>query len=291
MRFLFPFSAVPKGSRIVLYGAGEVGYDFYRQVMTSKYVELVLWVDRQYEWFRMLNLPVDHPSRIEQAEFDYVVITAERENVLNSIARDVEQMGISRDRLIWDKDYSVHENVVYSFKDRDIAEEAKRAITCSPFDFVSEDRLDIVIRYLYAKDIYEQAADEMHRNMYLKFVTQQWDEQEPTENYVSAYFSEYTVKRGKEAFERSFIDLVRNMAEHGYKREHFVPVDQKGRLINGAHRIAAAMACGIDVWYLKYPFDGLYYVCDRQALENMGFSAQEIDMLTDTVKNMGAGTE
>ena len=169
MRFLFPFSAVPKGSRIVLYGAGEVGYDFYRQVMTSKYVELVLWVDRQYEWFRMLNLPVDHPSRIEQAEFDYVVITAERENVLNSIARDVEQMGFSRDRLIWDKDYSVHENVVYSFKDRDIAEEAKRAITCSPFDFVSEDRLDIVIRYLYAKDIYEQAADEMHRNMYLKF--------------------------------------------------------------------------------------------------------------------------
>ena len=89
-------------------------YDVCRQVVTLKYVELVLWVDRQYEWFRMLNLPVDSPSRIECSEFDYVVITAERENVFNSIARDIEQMGVSRDRLIWDKDYSVHENVVYS---------------------------------------------------------------------------------------------------------------------------------------------------------------------------------
>ena len=115
--------------------------------------------------------------------------------------------------------------------------------------------------------------------MYLKFVTKQWNEQEPTENYISAYFSEYTVKRGKEAFEKSFIELVRDMEDHGYDREHFVPVDKNGRLINGAHRIAAALACGLDVWRLSYPFEGLFYVCNRESLEKMGFANSEIQIL------------
>ena len=282
MRFLFPFSIVPKGSRIIIYGAGEAGYDFYRQIKTSGYAELVLWVDRQYEWFRVLNLPVDSPDEIKSADFDYVVVTAERQEVFSSICGDLQEMKIEQERIIWQNDYTVHENRVYSYRDRNLDEECRNAVRVSPFKFIRDDRLDIVIRYLYAKDIHEHIENQIHRDMYKKFIDRQWGGQEPTENYISAYFSEYTVKRGVEAFDSAFADLVKSIEQDGFDRKYFVPVDKKGRLINGAHRIAAAMACEVDAWCLEYPFDGLYYECNERSLENMGFSVYEIGLIRDT---------
>lgn len=281
MRFLFPFSIIKKGSRIVLYGAGEVGYDFYRQIKTSGFVELVLWVDRQYEWFRVLNLPVSSPTEIKNTSYDYIVITAERESVYDSICKDLYLNGIKKEQIIWKNDYSIQESIVMSYKDRDLLEEEKKAEKCSALNFINKDRLDIVVRYLYAKDIHNHFSDNTHRDMYLKFIKEQWNEKEPTENYISAYFSEYTVKYGSAAFDNAFISLIKNMEKNGFDKRHFLPVDRYGRLINGAHRVAAALACKLDVWRLSYPFDGLYYVCDRESLEKMGFSNDEIQIVID----------
>ena len=141
MRFLFPFSIIPQGCRIIIYGAGEVGYDFYRQVKTSQYAEVVLWVDRQYEWFRRLNLPIDEPQKILNVEYDYIVITAENEQVYKSIRNDLLDMSVSEDRLIWSEDYSVHENIVYGYKDRDIEKEIKSAQKTDASFFFKETRL------------------------------------------------------------------------------------------------------------------------------------------------------
>ena len=286
MRFLFPFSSIPKGSKIIIYGAGEVGYDFYRQVRTSKYVQLVAWVDKQYEWFRVLNLPVDPPEKIETSQFEYIIVTAERRTVFDSICKDLRDMGVAQDRIIWQDDYTVHENIVFCYKDRNLEKESREAVQRNPLKFIREDRLDIVIRYLYAKDIHEHIEEKTHRNLYLKLIDRQWNGQEPTENYISAYFSEYTIKRGSEAFDSSFIDLVQRIGEEGFDRKYFVPIDRQGRLINGAHRIAAALACEVDAWCLEYPFDGLYYVCDHNSLVTMGFSDDEIRRIEESYENL-----
>ena len=60
MVYLFPFEKVKRESRIILYGAGESGYEFYQQLMTSGYCEIMAWVDRQYQWYQFLGLPVCH---------------------------------------------------------------------------------------------------------------------------------------------------------------------------------------------------------------------------------------
>ena len=120
--------------------------------------------------------------------------------------------------------------------------------------------------------------------MYLRFISEQWNEQEPTENYISAFFTEYECKRGKEAFDSSFINLVKSVEAKGFEKKYFVPVDNKGRLINGAHRIAAAMVCGVNVWSLKYPFNGLYYVCNKDSLLKMGFADEQIREIESVYK-------
>ncbi len=288
MRFLFPFTKVKKGSRIVLYGAGEVGYDFYRQIKTSCYVDLALWVDRQYEWCRMLNLPVNPPNDIKLISYDYVIVTAERESVFNSICNDLYLLGTKKEQIIWENNYSIQENIVLTYKDRDFSEEEKKAEKQSALCFINEDRLDIVIRYLYAKDIHNHFRDNRHRDLYLKFVDKQWNGKEPMENYISAYFSEYSLKSGSVAFNNSFISLIKNMEENGFDKRFFLPIDRYGRLINGAHRVAAALACNFDVWSLKYPFDGLYYVCNSESLEKLGFSNSEIQLVVDEYERLKA---
>ena len=279
MRFLFPFSTIPQGSSVVIYGAGEVGYDFYRQLKTSDYAKLILWVDRQYEWFRKLNLPVDSPSELKSLRYDYIIVTAERKSVFELIYNDLIKLGVAQEKIIWKDDYSVHENIVFSYKDRKIKEEEKAAIKINPLELVNNNRLDIIIRYLYAKDILADSNHAISRNLYLKFVKEQWEDQEPTDNFISAYFSEYTIKRGSRAFDSSFIDLVMSIKQNGFYKEQFVPIDRKGRLINGAHRVAAALACKVDIWCVKYPFEGLYYKCDKSSLEKMNFTIDEIELV------------
>ena len=46
MKYLFPFKLIPPDSRIILYGASDVGYDFYRQIKSSGYVDIIAWLDR-----------------------------------------------------------------------------------------------------------------------------------------------------------------------------------------------------------------------------------------------------
>ena len=286
MRFLFPFSDIPKGCNIVLYGAGEVGYDFYRQVKTSGFVQLILWVDRQFEWFRKLNLPVDDPERISDVDYDYVIITAENRSVYESIRKDLLHMNVHEEKIQWYEDYSVHENVVYGYEDRDISAEAKDAILTDAADFLNENRLDIIIRYMYALEILEGVESGYGKCLYDKFIEVGSHAKEPTENYISAYFSEYSCKRGINAFRKEFVSLIHSMRDDGFKKEQFVPVDSKGRLINGAHRVAAALACGSKVWYVVYSFGGLTYICNDVTLESLGFMPSEIEMIKDCYRKV-----
>ncbi len=289
MRFLFPFSKVPKGSRLVIYGAGEVGYDFYRQLKTTDFASIVLWADRQYEWFRKLNLPVDEPGKIADADFDYVVITAENRPVYESIRNDLLDMGVPDSKLLWFDDYTVHENRVLGYKDRDLEAEMKNALQGDPVMFLNEDRLDIVIRYLYAGEILKGVNNGYGEGLYKRFIIQGSDAKEPTENYISAYFSEYSYKSGIEAFQESFRKLVLSMKDQGFRRDQFLPVTNNGRLINGAHRVAAALACKTSIWYLTYPFNGLRYACDGEKLLEMGFTDEDVKAIKEEYKKLGSG--
>ena len=78
MKFLFPFDKVPKDSRIVLYGAGECGRDYYLELKETNWCSIALWVDRNAEKigsvleYVKISLPEDIFAHIECV--DYVVI-------------------------------------------------------------------------------------------------------------------------------------------------------------------------------------------------------------------------
>lgn len=99
-QYLFPFQMIPKGSRIALYGGGQVGKAFFRQIEKSRYCDLAVWVDRKAKEAegRRLHAPAD----TDWSVCDYVVIAIEAEERAETIKKELHQKyGISRDKLIW----------------------------------------------------------------------------------------------------------------------------------------------------------------------------------------------
>lgn len=287
MKYIFPYQLVEKGSKVILYGAGKVGYDFFREIKTTGYCEIVAWVDRQYEWCNCMNLPVEAPSVIKDRVWDKIVLAVEWEQTANDIRRYLNEQNIQDDQIVYTDVYQIGYDIAKKYSREAMEEDAKEAYLCHPREVLSEKRLDIIIRYLYAKDVIEGRSGGKGEIVYKKFVNEFRQAEEDLDDYQLAYFTEYSFKRGVEAFEESFKDLIASIATNGFMREGFVPLNNDGLTINGAHRLAAALALDKMIWVRKYPYRAsTFYVIDKEKLLEHGFTDKEIEMILDSYKEM-----
>lgn len=96
---------------LVLYGAGRVGQDYYQAFKTSGYVDVVAWVDRQYEDYRMQGLPVDAVERIRTIECDGILIAVDSVDLADRIKKSLIELGIQEMMLLWEKPQTVISNL------------------------------------------------------------------------------------------------------------------------------------------------------------------------------------
>ena len=93
---LFPFAAVDKGSKIVIYGAGRYGKEYLKQVTKSGFCEIIALVDKDYK-----NMDgVSSPSSVLESSFDYVVIAISNPKISNEIKQDLILSGIPKDKIV-----------------------------------------------------------------------------------------------------------------------------------------------------------------------------------------------
>lgn len=96
----FPFERLQRNKKIILYGAGKMGKDYYRQVKVTGHGEVILWVDKQYQRFQDAECPIANPEEIRRTSFDYVVIAIGNEHVKLEIYAILKQWGIEEERII-----------------------------------------------------------------------------------------------------------------------------------------------------------------------------------------------
>ena len=72
--YLFPFTKVPRGSDMILYGAGTYGQRLYHYLKRTGFCKVVLWIDRDYTELQKMGLEVDEPSKLKESECSIVVI-------------------------------------------------------------------------------------------------------------------------------------------------------------------------------------------------------------------------
>lgn len=111
--FLPPFAELQRRGmqKIVLYGAGDVGQDYFRAFQLWGTGKIVLWIDRQYMDYRKKGLPVSHISSMEQAEYDGVLIAVENEGLADRIRSDLIGGGIPPEKIFYGKPYNMVQKI------------------------------------------------------------------------------------------------------------------------------------------------------------------------------------
>jgi glycosyltransferase involved in cell wall biosynthesis len=100
-RYLFPFEAIDKNTKIALYGAGNVGKSYYRQLKQINYPVDIVWVDRNYENLSTAGMKIIDPIKLCDERPDKVIVAIENERIATEVINNLKQQGIEEDKIIW----------------------------------------------------------------------------------------------------------------------------------------------------------------------------------------------
>lgn len=98
VKYLFPFDKVNKGDRIVLYGAGDIGKEYYEELSLIEYCRVVLWVDKDY--LEIADDRIKNPQEITNTEYDTIVIAIKNEKTKESVVKYLCGIGVPRDIIV-----------------------------------------------------------------------------------------------------------------------------------------------------------------------------------------------
>ena len=98
MDWHFPRERIPKGSKIILYGAGEIGKFFNYKLKENAYCDVVSWVDTNY--MNMNDPNITSPNIITEISFDYILIAVSRDNIVNQIYESLLKLNVDAKKII-----------------------------------------------------------------------------------------------------------------------------------------------------------------------------------------------
>lgn len=108
-KILTPYGGIPYGSRVVIYGAGILGQGIYQYLTDTKKVKIAGWYDREFEVYRQEGYHVQNPNELKDGGFDFLIVSVISESVAKMIARDLAQLGISKEKVHWLTDEFIDE--------------------------------------------------------------------------------------------------------------------------------------------------------------------------------------
>lgn len=97
-----PIEYLNDGNRIVLYGAGDVGKCYFRQIQKNRNVILCAWADQNYEKKSDKDHTLISPEQIAAIDFDYVVIAAAEIMMAMDMMDYLVTLKISSEKVVWD---------------------------------------------------------------------------------------------------------------------------------------------------------------------------------------------
>lgn len=92
---------IPKGARVVLYGAGEAGSKCRKQLRSRTDLQFVGCVDFGYAHIHDNELEVRAPEDLKDMIYDYIVITIKNPGKAQEIRNRLEEIGVPGQRILW----------------------------------------------------------------------------------------------------------------------------------------------------------------------------------------------
>ena len=92
---------IPKGTKIIVYGFGDVGKDYCAEIIRYNEYKLIMAVDRDYQKYSDAFVKVGSVEDISQVEFDYILISILKEEIAMSVKDELVNSGISENKILW----------------------------------------------------------------------------------------------------------------------------------------------------------------------------------------------
>lgn len=92
---------LPENARVILYGAGELGEKYRKQMGARPDLKYLFCVDENYEKLSKKEFPVQMPQKIADSEFDYIVITIKNREKAMQVRQGLLEQKIREERIIW----------------------------------------------------------------------------------------------------------------------------------------------------------------------------------------------
>ena len=97
--YLFPFTKVKTGHKIIVYGAGRMGHALIRYLLKSKDYQLVLWVDQNEKESAFPEFKVSPVKDIIKYDYDEIVIAAMNAALVKEIKESLIIKGVAADKI------------------------------------------------------------------------------------------------------------------------------------------------------------------------------------------------
>ena len=99
--YLFPFEKILKGSRIIIYGAGDVGQEYLQQMKMTGYCRVIAFIDRAYDKYQPMIIPVYPVDKVGTLSFDYVLLAFKMGEHVRAVTKQLLSYGIETDKIIY----------------------------------------------------------------------------------------------------------------------------------------------------------------------------------------------
>lgn len=99
LEFLFPYSKIKRGSRILIYGAGKLGKQIYHAVREDADYEVVGLADKNYSEYRKQGADVVAPEAALSLAYDYLIIAISYASIKNQVKKELLEMGVCADKI------------------------------------------------------------------------------------------------------------------------------------------------------------------------------------------------
>ena len=91
------------GKSIVIFGAGEVGQDYYSQISRYEDCQIAAWVDSNYSKYEFDYARVKSAECISTVSYDVVIIAVRDEKLGMDIRKSLAQRGVTEQKIFWEK--------------------------------------------------------------------------------------------------------------------------------------------------------------------------------------------
>lgn len=88
------------GKNIVLFGAGRVGRDYYKD-LKRRGIDIVAWIDNSS--VKHKEIDVLEPIHIAEYEYDLVICAVLEEGAANNMKVQLIELGVPREKILWEK--------------------------------------------------------------------------------------------------------------------------------------------------------------------------------------------